>query len=155
MKEIKLSKGKTTIVDDEDYEYLNQFKWYYNTGYAVRGKKIGGKGIKILMHRLIMGVTDSKVHIDHFNHNKLDNRKENLRIATQQQNQFNKKPKENSSSKYKGVTWCKSRKKWFSMIQINGKQKNLGGFDSEIEAAQAYNLKAKELFGEFAYLNQF
>lgn len=138
------------FVDDEDFEKVNQYEWYANknkhTFYA--RTLINGKAIQ--MHNFIMNGKP----IDHIDHDGLNNQKSNLRMATYSQNNMNKIPKVNGSSKFKGVTWYKEGNKWLAHIGINKKQINLGYFVSEIEAAQAYNNKARELFGEFAYLNK-
>jgi hypothetical protein len=160
MKEIILSQGQKALVDDEDFDFLSQFKWQAtkspksNTYYASR-REI--KGI-ILMHNAILqrqGFTFSKTQIcDHKNLNGLDNRKENLRISTYSQNCANvPKKKKNPTSKYKGVFFEISGRKWRAKIKKDYKQINIGSFLTEEEAALAYNEKAKELFGEFAYLN--
>ena len=103
------------------------------------------------MHRQILNVPEG-LEIDHKNHNMLDNRKYNIRTCSKAENQHNRKTQKHSS-KYKGVSWHKERRKWRTRICNNGKEFSLGLFDSEIEAAKAYDQKAKELFGEFAYLN--
>lgn len=157
MKQIKLTQGKVALVDDEDFELLNQWKWYANKKcgfcYAVRHfKAISGKrDKKSMLHRQIMNCPEG-LEIDHINHNGLDNKKSNLRICTRSQNQPNQKAKKHSS-KYKGVSWHKASKKWQAMIVYNNRQIYIGLFDSEIEAAKAYDKKALELFGEFACLN--
>jgi hypothetical protein len=152
MKLIKLTQGRETIVDDEDYEYLNQWKWHFGSRrYAIRSINCSKK--KITMHSLLINCPKHK-YIDHINGNPLDNRKINLRLCTTQENQRNRKSNETNKkiSKYKGVS--KSLNKyWRSYIYLNGKQINIGSFKTEIEAAQAYNKKAIELFGEFARLN--
>ena len=96
--------------------------------------------------------------IDHINKRGLDNRRENLRVVDSVQNALNRKKqktynKSQTSSKYKGVGWRKSHTKWVSYITINYKQISLGYFDSEIEAAKAYDEAALKYFGEFATLN--
>lgn len=160
MKKIKLTQGQFAIVDNEDFERVNQFKWCASWSkttlsfYAMRTiLKSDGKRITRLMHRYIMNVHQG-METDHKNHNTLDNRKSNLRICTKQQNRANRKNHQKTSSKYKGVYWCKDRKKWGAQIKLNKKEINLGRFKFEIDAVKAYNEKAKELFGEFAYLNK-
>lgn len=153
MKEIQLSKGKSTIVDDDDYEVLNQYKWYCSHGYAVRDKIINKSRTSYRMHRVIMNCPEN-MQVDHINGNPLDNRKINLRICTKNQNNKNlKKPLTNKTG-YKGVSYCKSRKKYCSYISINNKTKPLGRFDTAVEAAKAYNKAASEYYGEFANLNK-
>lgn len=153
MKRIPLTQGKFAIVDDELFEWLNQWKWCAhknrNTYYAERG----GKG-HIQMHREILGLTygDGKLS-DHINHNGLDNRQSNIRICTNAENLQNQRPQKDKTSKYKGVRWSKVAEKWRAYIKKNKKWSCLGYFANEIDAAKAYNRKAKELFGEFACPN--
>jgi len=91
---------------------------------------------------------------DHINHDRLDNRIENLRVATPLQNSWNMlKQNRNCTSKYKGVIWVKGKKKWRAKLTFAGRPIFIGYFDDEKEAARAYDEKAKELFGEFAWLN--
>lgn len=147
MAEIVLTNGKIVLVDEEDFIGLNKYRWYPNKGYAVA--KINKKNV--LMHRLILNL-EGKIETDHINHNKLDNRKENIRFATRSQNAANQL-KSRGTSKYKGVSWHKKRRKWQSGIKINYKAIYLGRHINEIEAARAYDKAAKRLFGEFALLN--
>ena len=148
MKEIELSKGKIAIVDEEDFDHINQWKWSYATaGYAVR--RING--IKyVLMHREILECTDGKQHVDHINGNRLDNRRSNLRWATPQQNLFNQKRNCKNTSGFKGVTWSKSKNKFVAQIHHNSKGIFLGHFTDPKDAHEAYCEAAKRLFGEFA-----
>jgi hypothetical protein len=157
MKKIKLTQGKFALVDDEDFEYLNQFKWSvykdYNTFYVTRQIKLpNGKHRSIKMHREIMKTPKGKL-TDHADGNGLNNQKYNLRICTAQENNRNLRHRKIKSSKYKGV-YLGNKKYWRAHIGVNSKQVYLGCFSSENEAALAYNEKAKELFGEFAYLNK-
>ena len=150
MKEIKLTQGKSAIVDDEDYEGLNRFKWFAeqrgNTFYA-RSKS------STYMHRFILGLEqgDGK-EIDHKDGNGLNNCRENLRLCTRSQNNINGRVRK-GTSKYKGVCWDKRDKKWKARISIDKKRISLGNWLSEIGAARAYDIKATELHGEFARLN--
>lgn len=159
MKQIKLTQGQFTLVDDEDYEYLNQWKWYAakdgRTYYACRNSsRIGGKQTSIKMHREILGLSNPKAISDHIDGNGLNNQKGNLREATKTQNNANRKSADNSASKYLGVNWLPVRKKWKAELRKNGKLFFLGRFNNEIDAAIAYNKKAVELHGEFARLNK-
>lgn len=157
MKKIPLTQGKFALVDDEDFEWLNQYKWYAakqsNIFYAWRkvGKYPNQKTIR--MHRQIMNAPKNQ-DIDHINHNGLDNRKFNLRFCTDSQNQHNQLPYKNCSSTYKGVCWKKHDKKWCSQITKNDHKIYIGCFSNEIDAAKAYNAKARELFGKYACLNK-
>ena len=125
-----------------------------NNYYAARCDCSSGKRILIQMHRKILGIIGKiEFHADHINNNGLDNRKNNLRSCTSGQNQMNKRKWSGCSSKYKGVCWHKRIKKWGVSIQKNREPTHVGYFNTESEAALAYNEKAKELFGEFANLN--
>lgn len=106
------------------------------------------------MHRAILNVPDGLL-VDHINHNGLDNRKANLRIATLQQNSWNARPaiKNGKPKKYKGVNWDKDKQKWQANIYIESKLKHLGSFDNEKEAAKVYDTAAKKYRGEYAFLN--
>ncbi len=154
-RKIPLTQDKYAIVDVEDYEQLNQFKWCANGKgrmfYAVRNEKRNKKSVTIFMHRKIMNQPADKV-IDHINHNGLDNRRSNLRIVTQEQNVWNsRKLTGNYTSKYKGT--AKTGQKWEAKIWYKKRRIYLGCFDDELAAARAYDAKAKELFGDCACLN--
>jgi hypothetical protein len=158
MKEIKLTLGRVALVDDEDYDYLNQWKWCAmkrrDIYYACRSKYISEQKIyiMILMHRLIMNVTDDS-QIDHIDRNGLNNQKSNLRKCTHAQNMMNRKSR--GESKYLGVSYLQTKygKYIVAQIRINGEVKKLGLFKTEEEAAVAYNNAAKIYHGEFANLN--
>jgi hypothetical protein len=155
MKEIKLTQGKVALVDDENYEYLNQWKWHGHKDrgiwYAIRCQKEGNKIKRIAMHRVILKTPLNMVG-EHINHDGLNNQNANLRNATFSQNQHNKRSAKNSTSKYLGVHYFK-RRFIKSQIRFNGVNIYLGTFMTEEMAALAYDVKAKELFGEFANLN--
>lgn len=149
---IPLTQGKFAIVDADDYDWLVQYKWhcrrFKNNFYAFR--QMHNKAIS--MHRVIINAP-KELLVDHIDCNGLNNRNSNLRLCTYAQNACNKRPKHNSGSKYKGISFHRRDKKWEVQICHNGKFKYLGGYDSEIDAATAYDRKAEQLFGEFAYLN--
>ena len=157
MKQVKLTQGKFAIVDDDNFDMVNQFKWCAarsssGTWYAIRSKsKIN---TQISMHRLIMGHKEGFI-IDHKNRNGLFNTRENLRFCTFSENIINTKPK--NGSKYKGVViGYKSQKSAFiykAVIIENKKSMLIGNFLNEIDAAKAYDKKAIEVHGEFACLN--
>lgn len=144
--------GKFAKVDDEDYEYLMKFRWYgvyiktSSNYYVLRNSEKESTR----MHVLIFGKKEGYV-IDHIDGDGLNNQKSNLRHCTFSENGYNRKNYRNTLSKYKGV--CKKGNKWVSRIQKDKKQYNLGTFESQELAAEAYNKAAKELFGEFAQLN--
>lgn len=154
MKEIKLTQNKIASVDDEDYEYLNQWKWYAfkrgHTYYVVR--HISYKDKLIFMHRLIMK-PDNGMEVDHIDHNGLNNQKANLRNCSHAENSRNKSA--TGSSKYLGVAFAYKNGHTYikSMININGRNTHLGIFKTEELAAHKYDEMAKIHHGEFANLN--
>lgn len=165
MKKIKLTKGQYAIVDDNDYEWLNQWKWYailykgMNTFYAVRGmrkKEIelnnGKKGL-ILMARVILKAPKG-LQVDHVNRDTLDNRRQNLRLATSTQNHGNSRIPLRNTSGYKGVVQGTKTQKYQAQIKYKGHLYFLGLFDNKQKAALAYNLHAKKFFGVYARLNK-
>ena len=107
----------------------------------------------IIFHRELLKITDSKLQVDHINHDGLDNRICNLRVATPLENQRNKRKIKKASSAYKGVFFTKQDQVWNASIRHSGKRNYLGRFKTEEEAALAYNEAAKIHFGEFANLN--
>ena len=136
--------------DLEDYDKIKDYCWHSRDGYLVSEKS---HNEVIIMHRLIMNCPEDK-YIDHINHDRRDNRKENLRICTKYENSLNmKKQNRVLSSKYKGVCFDKKSNKWRATITYQGKQKYLGTFKNEEDAALKYNEYAKQFFGEYASLN--
>jgi hypothetical protein len=158
MKRIKLTQGKYALVDDEDFEWLNQWKWHAfkrpHTFYASRNicSSDGKRGL-LLMHRLLTEAPKGR-EVDHKDGNGLNNQRVNLRVCTDQENRQNRcKPSHNKSG-YKGVSWHKRSKKWHAQIGANGiKMKSLGYFTNKIEAAKAYDSAARKYHGEYARLN--
>jgi hypothetical protein len=158
MKEIQLTQGKVALVDDEDYEYLMQWKWFANkkgsTFYAVRSLHSNNVRKTIFMHRLITNNINTKMQTDHLNGNGLDNRKINLRICTTSQNSMNRGLQINNTTGFKGVNYDKFSNKFRAQIRVNNIYKNLGYYIDPKDAARAYNAAAIKLHGEFAKLNE-
>lgn len=149
MKKILLNNNKFVLIDNEDFEIISSFKWYYHTtGYARTSTPK-----KIYMHRLILKA-NKKEQVDHINGDRLDNRRMNLRLCTEQQNHFNITKHKDNKSGFKGISWDSSRSLWVAHIQANKKLTHIGRFANKLDAIKAYNSFAKELHGEFAKLNQ-
>ena len=155
MKEIQLTKGQITLIDDEMFDRVNYFKWcaltHGDSFYAVSSIVLDGRYHFIYMHRLIMGFPDSI--IDHADGNKLNNQCYKLRYATKSQNSMNSKKMIGTSSMYKGVSWVPMRGRWLSQVVVNGSHYHIGYFTSEIDAGIAYNNEIIKYHGEFARLN--
>ncbi len=148
MREIQLTRGKVAIVDDEDYETLNAHRWCayrsYYTFYATRRvRRPDGARAQEDMHRVILSRKLGRQLVqgeqsEHKNGNGLDNQRDNLRPATQSQNNRNcRRHVANPSSRFLGVIWDKDHKKWRAQLQGNYKQTRLGRYDTELEAALA------------------
>jgi hypothetical protein len=157
MREIQLTQGLFSLVDDDDYQKLSSYNWSANClggRYYAVARLPGKKGVTVLLHRFLLSA-DSGAYIDHINGDTLDNRRSNLRACTNSQNSRNsrKLATKKTSSKYKGVCLPKRSKKWLAYITVDRRRINLGSFTTEVEAAKAYNEAAVKLFGEFARLN--
>jgi hypothetical protein len=135
------------LVDDDKWYELNKINWYYRAGYA-QNSKVGS------MHRYIKNAKINDI-VDHKNKKTYDNRIDNINIVSSGYNNHNTSKLKNCSSKFYGVSYDKSRNKWRASINKDGIGYSLGRFDNEIDAAHAYNEKAKELYGEYANLNVF
>ncbi len=162
--EIPLTRGMIAIVDKEDHARVMALNWYAYKGYSkwYAGRSVTIKGERrqklITMHNFIFGEVPKGMMVDHINGDSLDNRKCNLRLATRSQNRGNARKTVQifgrpTSSKYKGVCWSKTEKKWQVQMKINNKSHRIGLFSDEIKAAEAYNKAAIAHFGEFALLN--
>jgi len=167
VKKIKLTQDKEALVDDEDYEMLNEHKWYAAKDWSIKNKDKfyvqrksptgpNGKQKTILMHRVITNAPKG-MHVDHINGNPLDNRKENLRVCTPQQNNMNRRKYNNNTSGYKGVYYQKKPKHMINEYskpwRAEIRRIHIGLYKTKEEAALAYNKKALEVFGEYAQLN--
>lgn len=159
MKQIELSRGYFALIDDDDFDRVSAHAWHvrnnYDRGmYATTNLKISSSPRKyetLSMHRFIMRANTGEV-IDHANRNGLDNRKENLRVATRSTNAANSKHRaDRSTSPYRGV--YKEREKYRAQIRVEGKLHHLGRFVCPMEAAMAYDYAAGHFFGEFAVKN--
>ncbi len=153
MREIPLTKGKVAIVDDEDYVRLAKYKWYSGSdGYARRCAWNKGDVKTILMHREILN-TGKGLSTDHINGDRLDNRKENLRICSRAENNRNQKKDIRSKFEYKGIKTENKGRTYWARISVNNKQIYLGSFPTQLQAAKAYDQAAIKYYGEFARLN--
>lgn len=156
-KRIYLTQGQIALIDDEDFDRVNCFKWTADkVGLGFRAMRAcypgNNKRITIFMHRFIMDAPQGTI-IDHINRNALDNRKSNLRFCTKAENQRNRTSRQiNNTSGYKGVT--KVRNKWAARISHQSKRIHLGYFVNIHQAAEAYNQAALKYFGDFANLNK-
>lgn len=153
MAEIILSKGQKTQVDDKDYEWLNQWRWYLaSNGYVTRvlSRKLHpqGKQIRVFMHRQILNPPQG-YFTDHINGDKLDNRRSNLRVCTTQQNGFNRRKQRDIP---KGVYYQPHYKfkKWGVYVRVDKKQKYIGGFVDKEDAIKAAQEAREKYHGEFA-----
>lgn len=164
MRQIKLSQHRkiknytlqlVALVDDLDFEKLNQYKWYAlnckGIFYARTAIPFEGKQKILIMHRLILDAPKDMM-VDHRDGNGLNNQRSNIRLCTRGQNKMNQNTR-SGSSQFKGVTWNKRAKKWRAFITVDSKLMYLGSFKSEVAAAKKYDIKAKDLHGDFANLN--
>lgn len=146
-----------TLVDDEDYETLNRWRWYLQkNGYVVRKAYDNTKKSKlktVYMHRQIMNA-DMGEELDHIDCNKLNNQKTNLRLATRKTNAFNRGKKADNKSGYKGVYLEKRTGKYYAQIKYEDKITHLGTYETKESAAAAYNEAAKQYHGEYANINE-
>lgn len=155
MKEIPLTQGKVALVDDTDFDWLNQWKWCAWTPngkyfYAKRGQIINGKDVQTFMHVLVSGIKE----VDHIDRNGLNNQRFNLRASTKSQNGFNRGPNRTNKAGLKGVSWHNRDLVYRARIHINGKEIHLGFFHNPFDAARAFDAAAIRLHGEFSCTNQ-
>jgi hypothetical protein len=153
MKTIPLTKGKFTIVDDDDFEWLNSFKWFYlSTGYAARNPRDNETSTNtILMHRFILNLNGIP-QADHISGDRLDNRRGNLRVVTPHENAFNRGRNRNNRSGFKGVCWHVCANKWRAYINLNRRQIHLGLFKDKNDARDAYRTAVVKYHGRCAHV---
>lgn len=145
-------KNDKFIFDKEDYSLIEGYCWNKSTsGYFETNKRINGKKTRIGLHRLVMNVTDNTLYVDHIGHNKWDNRKSQLRIVTNSQNQMNRDRPINNSSGEKGIYW--KHNKWEAGIRYQDKYIYLGRFDEKNDALKARREAEEKYFGEWSYEN--
>lgn len=155
--EVKLTRGLVTIIDAEDLELVSQWKWFASRGnstdYAQRNDRTHGIRKTVKLHRVILNAPEG-MHVDHINHNGLDNRKSNLRLCTLSENLRNRRKQKGCSSEYKGVVKRQGSRQitWMATVKVD-KKRHTQSFATELEAALWYDEKAKEHHGEFANLN--
>lgn len=151
MKLIPLTQGKEAMVDDEDYDFLMQWKWSLAHGYAVRAMP-GTAGLKIYMHRVVNQTPDDKM-TDHKDSDGLNNQKSNLRSCDRSENNRNRRVNKSNSSGLKGVTWYKRSGKWLAQFASHGQRFYLGYFPTAELAHEAYCKYAVTYHGEFHRTN--
>lgn len=154
MREIQLTQGFVTLIDDSDFEWLSQWKWHArkkrNLFYACRSVHVPGIGTtKIMMHRLIIGVTDRSIHVDHRNGNTLDNQRNNIRSGTHGQNLQNCTLRKHNTSGFIGVYKFRKQKGYY--VKLKGV--HIGCYDTAEKAARARDEVARKEFGEFGTYN--
>lgn len=160
MIEVPLTQGKVALIDDEDAERVLTYKWTLcaiprpnkTTYYARRGTQRGGKNKTILLHRFILDAPDG-LQVDHINGDSLDNRRSNLRLATNAQNHCNMPATRPNQLGFRGIETMKDGRQFKARIKVEGQIIRIGPFSTPEDAARGYDLMAKHYHGEFATLN--
>lgn len=156
---IELSQNEHAIVDIKNYDRLNQHKWHVHIDpkngvkYAVRNETVGEKQITIKMHREIMNVTDSKMQVDHWNHDGLLDIEENLRVCTPSQNQGNQLIQINNKTGLRGVSYKTKNKCYVAQLCTGDTKSYLGCFKNKVDAGKAYDKAAYARWGIHANVN--
>lgn len=158
MKTIQLTKGMVALVDDSDFDFINQWNWYASQSngnfYARRDERVKGRRRRIFMHRVLSGAAEGQ-YVDHEDRCTLNNQRKNLRKTSQVNNMGNCGMQSHNTSGFKGVSWDKEKRRWLAQIRSkDGKRQFLGRFISKQEAAVAYDSAAMEKHGEFALTNR-
>lgn len=154
MKEIPLTQAQVALVDDEDYDELNKYKWYtvwIPSSHTFYAQRRSGKS-KVYMHRIILNAPRD-MECDHVDGNGLNNQRANLRLCTRSENGRNSRKHSDNISGYKGASWHSASKSWLARITINNKLIHIGSYSTAEDAAHAYDMAAKELHGKFARIN--
>lgn len=153
-------RGGFSLVDAEDFQRLNAFKWRLGFRGYVISTKVDPENPKywttLLLHRTVLNLPTLRGYedmVDHRNTLRIDNRKQNLRPCVRRQNGANRGPSKNGTSGFKGVTFNKKGQRWAAQLGDLGRRYHLGFYDTPVEAALAYNAAALQHFGEFAKLN--
>jgi hypothetical protein len=155
MAELKTTCGTAFIVDADISEQVGHLSWKLDKdGYVIRKTTVGGKhGRTIRLHRTVLECSNPAILVDHKDGNKLDNRRDNLRLASKAQNSQNCSKRPNHTSQFRGVTWNRAAGKWQASLKANGQSYYLGLFIDESEAGRAYNQAAIQRHKEFARIN--
>jgi len=152
-KKIQLTKGKTAIVDDGDYDLISTYKWYAEIRFGIWYAKGRVDGKMVFMHRFLLNAPSSLV-VDHIDGDGLNNCRSNIRLATPSQNSMNQRVAVSNKTGYKGVHFVGTMGKYRATIRVGGKSIHLGYFENREHAAMSYNAAARQYFGEFAQLNR-
>jgi hypothetical protein len=144
------------LCDPELEPFFAPYAWQFKNGYVVRNTTEGGRWIEMRMHHVVLGIRPGDLppghHVDHINHDPLDNRRDNLRVVPFEVNQRARRGDRKSTSRYKGVSWCRRSRKWIVQTSIGKRKKFLGYFASEVAAARAYDRYVKRV-DPLAYTN--
>ena len=146
--EIVTTRGARFVIDLEDVEKVSGRSWSsHPAGYATHSVRLPKRGVRLL-HRMLLGAP-AGMQVDHIDGDPTNNRRANLRLCSHADNHKNLRKPTNNTSGYKGVSWCKQKKRWQSKIRAGGKQYHLGRFDTPEQAKAAYDAAAERLFGDF------